>query len=199
MRKIILALALFIFTFTFSICSAESIDQNTASPKPSLVFIYDNNMGKTGPNKSYDTKIKTELETKFNQTFASSYTVIFGDEYLKKMKDAGMADLSVAERADIIPFFKDDNISYVVIFEALPMNNVTSSVSTASYNGIPITIPYTNSTSFVHLKVIDIKLDKYLYNGKFSYNSTWASPSGHITKCYKDAESQVLIPKLLNK
>ena len=65
MRKIILALSRFIF----SICSAEIIDQNIASPKPSLVFIYDNNMGKTGPNNSY-----------------------------------------------------------VVIFEALPMNNVTSNV-----------------------------------------------------------------------
>jgi len=196
MRKIILILSLLIFTF--SICSAESVEQENTT-KRSIVFIYDNNMGKTSPSKSSDKDIKTELQNRFVQTFSGSYAVVLGDEYLKKIKESGMMDLSIAERADIIPFFKNDNISYVVIFESLPMNSVTSSVTTTGYKGMPITIPYSNSTSYVHLKIIDVQLDKYLYNGKFSYNSTWASTSGHITKCYKDAESQVLIPKLLKQ
>lgn len=195
MKKIIFIMSLLIFTF--SPCSADSVEQNNL--KPSIVFIYDNNMGKSSPSKAYNNDIKNELQKKFTQTFSASYKVILGDEYLQKIKDAGLMDLSTSERADLIPFFKDDNISYVVIFESLPMNSIRSSVTATTYKGTPFTFYYTNSTSFLHLKIIDINLNKYLYNGNFSYKSTMASTLGHITKCYKDAEKQVLIPKLLKK
>jgi hypothetical protein len=188
-NKLCIFILLFFLTNLFvPILFAEEKAVEKSDIKQSIVFIYSNNMGKTDLWKSYENDIKTEIQKRFNKTFANNYNVIIGDEYLKKMNDAGMTDLSTAERADILGYFKDNDIDYIVIFETLPMNKENNSF------GILFSMSW---TSFSHLKFIDVKQNKYLYNGKFSYRSQWASVFGHYTKNYQDAEEQVLIPKLL--
>ena len=183
--SILLLISIFLFV---PVVSGEDKLEDRNNIKQSIVFIYSNNMGKTDLGKSYENDIKMEIQKRFSQTFSKNYNVILGDEYLKKMNDAGMTDLSTAERADILGYFKDDDIAYIVIFETLPMNKDSFSFGLYIDN---------NMTSFSHMKFIDVQHNRYLYNGKFSYKSKWASVFGHYTKNYQDAEEQVLLPKLL--
>lgn len=187
-RDYVFILVFILMVLLISVAAAEEKTADKNDTKQSIVFIYSNNMGKTDLWKSYQNDIKTEIQKRFSETFRNNYNVILGDEYLKKMNDAGMTDLSTAERADILGHFKDSDINYVVIFETLPMNKENNSFGIFSDMSM---------TSFSHLKFIDVKQNKYLYNGKFSYRSKFASAFGHYTKNYQDAEQQVLIPKLL--
>ncbi|MDR3560756.1 MAG: hypothetical protein P4N59_04850 [Negativicutes bacterium] len=187
---IIILLFCFMSIFMPLATAAEETAMEKNDIKQSIVFIYSNNMGKTDLSQSYQKDIKTDIQNRFLKTFESNYNVIPGDDYLKKMNDAGMTDLSTAERTDILEYFKDSGAAYIVIFETLPMNKENNSF------GLVVDM---SITSFSHLKFIDVKQNKYLFNGKFSYRTKWGSPFGCYTKNYQDAEEQVLIPKLLSK
>jgi len=179
MKKILTVMITFLILFSGHVFASESAE------KPTLVFIYANNMGKTSPGPNYDDSIKKKLYERFTKSFSPTYNIIIDDKYLRQMHDAGMNDLSSSERADILPFFKNQNISYVVIFEMEPAV-IATSLFTAS------------ESILAQLKLIDVNNNTYLYNGKFTDSfGPFDSITDSVMSMYKEAVTKVLVPKLL--
>ena len=179
MKKIILV----IIAFCLSVSPYFAFAADGTS-KPTIVFIYSSNAG-----KSIDNSMNKEIENKITQSFVANfsgkYNIIVGDSCLDKMKDAGMTDLSLAERSDIISFFAKDNVDYIVIFEGMPFGIVDSTTETAMCGAIPISFTTNTTYSNAILKIIDIKNNVYLYNGRFAYQSEWAPFTGHVEHMFK--------------
>jgi hypothetical protein len=161
--------------------------EDTAN-KPNIVLVYSNNTGNTSLN--YDGDLANKLQDRFTALFSSKYNVIIGSPYSKQLQDAGIMNLSTTERIDIIPYFKKDNIQYIVIFELEPVF-----VSDANQS-------YQIKMGLVHLKIIDVNKNSYLYNGEFMEKSNpflGGGTSGAALQIFKNATKQVFLPKLLNE
>lgn len=176
-RLIVMAL-LFLFLF-----ASLTFADNTPDSKQNIVFICQNDT-KLG---EWDKGNTADLEHRFNKTFSPYFNVLDGEPYLAKMEGAGVKDLSVAERADIISYFTNDNVAYIIIFEPLGIGPL------CFINGCVVP-----GDSYAYLKVINVKGGTYLDNEKLSNGNPMVSRSAQIKQCYKDAVSKILMPKLLN-
>ena len=146
-------------TFFFALllsfaCTTALAAETTATPaKPTVATIYINNAKST-----YDDELSQKLSSRFNRKL-SSFTLQNDPKVVAKLNDAGITDISVAERGDIVQIFADENIDYIVYAEIQP----------------PILAPWVSmfnqgvkATVTIPLKIIDVKNNKYLYNGKFT-------------------------------
>ena len=108
-----------------------------------------------------------------NNALAKHFEVAKSDAAIQKLADAGMTDLSMAERRDIMDALSGDGFDYIICLSVEPF--VRKEKFSVFTQGIEM-------TATVPFKLIDVKGDRYLYNGKFvemQSDSTWIGSVGN--------------------
>lgn len=121
--------------------------------KAKVALLYVNNAKAT-----YDDEINKKMNDNF-ATVLKQYTVIPGQRYVEMLNKIGISDITTAERSDIMGVFQGEDVDYVLYVELQPF--VRKQRVTFFTIGMDI-------TAVVPMKVIDLKGNRYLYNGKFT-------------------------------
>lgn len=163
------ALVLIMLVLCFSIASAEESVAPATPPetkaKPVVATIFVNNAKTT-----YDDDITKKLTDRFNAKLVI-YEVRPGGRYVEKLSKMGVTDVTVAERADIVQAFTGEGIDYLVYAEVQPLiRKEWMSMFNYGYD-IVVVIP---------VKIVDIKNNKYLYNGKFIEQADNSAVIGNV-------------------
>ena len=139
-----------------------------AAEMPRVAIIYANNA-----NTTYDDAINDCILQNLDKELSGKFNVSRSDAVIQKLADKGMTDLSMAERRDIMDVVADEGFDYILCLTLEPFQRKEKfSVFT---QGIEI-------ISTVPVKIIDVKGDRYIYNGKFvekHYDSTWIGTVGN--------------------
>lgn len=139
-----------------------------AAEMPRVAIIYSNNA-----NTTYDDAINDCILQNLDKELSSKFNVSRSDAVIQKLADKGMTDLSMAERRDIMDVVTDEGFDYILCLTLEPFQRKEKfSVFT---QGIEI-------IATVPVKIIDVKGDRYIYNGKFvekHYDSTWIGTVGN--------------------
>ena len=139
-----------------------------AAEMPSVAIIYANNA-----NTTYDDAINDCILQNLDKELSGKFNVSRSDAVIQKLADKGMTDLSMAERRDIMDVVADEGFDYIICLTLEPFQRKEKfSVFT---QGIEI-------IATVPVKIIDVKGDRYIYNGKFvekHYDSTWIGTVGN--------------------
>lgn len=134
---------------------------------PNVAILYINNSKST-----YDDEVDMSvLPNLGNSLPADKYNLVDGAIYLERLNKVGIADLSTAERADILDAFRGDDIDYIVIMEIQPF--IARDKMTFFTVGKDI-------TTAVPFKIIDVVNGRYLYNGKFTEKASGSTMVGLI-------------------
>ena len=148
------------------VCAACSVAM--ATPLPRVAVVYVNNAKTT-----YDAELDDCVLTNLNGALAKHFEVAKNDAALQKLASAGMTDLSMAERRDIIDALSGEGFDYIICLSVEPF--VRKEKFSVFTQGIEM-------TATVPFKLIDVKGDRYLYNGKFvemQSDSTWIGSVGN--------------------
>lgn len=140
-----------VFALDPSTITAGSSDQDNTKVRVALLFV-DN------AKSTYDDEINKKMNENFDNIL-KEYKVIPGQRYVEMLNKIGISDITTAERSDIVEVFKGEDIDYVLYVELQPFVR-KERITMFSY-GIDI-------TAIVPVKIIDLKSNKYLYNGKFT-------------------------------
>ena len=139
-----------------------------AAEMPRVAIIYANNA-----NTTYDDAINDCILQNLDKELSGKFNVSRSDAVIQKLADKGMTDLSMAERRDIMDVVADEGFDYIICLTLEPFQRKEKfSVFT---QGIEI-------IATVPVKIIDVKGDRYIYNGKFvekHYDSTWIGTVGN--------------------
>lgn len=139
-----------------------------AAEMPRVAIIYSNNA-----NTTYDDAINDCILQNLDKELSGKFNVSRSDAVIQKLADKGMTDLSMAERRDIMDVVADEGFDYILCLTLEPFQRKEKfSVFT---QGIEI-------IATVPVKIIDVKGDRYIYNGKFvekHYDSTWIGTVGN--------------------
>lgn len=139
-----------------------------AAEMPRVAIIYANNA-----NTTYDDAINDCILQNLDKELSGKFNVSRSDSVIQKLADKGMTDLSMAERRDIMDVVADEGFDYIICLTLEPFQRKEKfSVFT---QGIEI-------IASVPVKIIDVKGDRYIYNGKFvekHYDSTWIGTVGN--------------------
>ncbi|MEI6286944.1 MAG: hypothetical protein WCP79_10625 [Bacillota bacterium] len=141
--------------YSFLVCAANSdsvVNSEYLKAKPVVVTFYVNNAKST-----CDSEILKKVTDRFNAKLVR-YNLRSGSGYVDRLKKYGIVDMTTAERADIITVFTDENVDYVVYVEVQPV--IIANSDTVLTRGIKATVT-------LSVKIIDVKKNKYLFNGKF--------------------------------
>lgn len=167
MKRILICL--FSLLVIANICFAKEIsnadDQKIETKKVSVALLYVNNSKTT-----YDDELNKKMMENFD-SLLKNYNVIHGGRYVELLNKTGIADIATAERTDIIEAFKGEDIDYVLFAELQPFVR-KERITFFSY-GIDM-------TGIVPIKIIDLKNNKYLYNGKFTEFASASTMMGSI-------------------
>ena len=168
-RLLAAALALVILQFSFSIASAEEsvvpVKSAETKAKPVVATIFVNNAKTT-----FDDEITKKLTDRFNAKLVM-YDVRPGDKYVEKLSKMGVTDVTIAERSDIVQAFAGEGVDYLVYAEVQPLiRKEWMSMFNYGYD-IVVVIP---------VKIVDIKNNKYLYNGKFIEQADNSAVIGNV-------------------
>jgi len=159
MKKLILFMTMLIVLLGATTSFAEE--------RPQVAVLYVNN-AKTTYDADLDNSILNNLAKCINP---QKYIYVNGNPYIEKLRKAGIDDISMAERADIVDAFSGEGIDYIVFLEVQPLVR-KEKLSFFTY-GIDI-------TAVVPFKVIDLVNGKYLYNGKFSEKASESTALGGL-------------------
>jgi len=139
-----------------------------AAEVPRVAIIYSNNA-----NTTYDDAINDCILKNLDETLSGKFAVSKSDAVLKKLADRGMTDLSMAERRDIMDAVADEGFDYILCISVEPLQRKEKFSLFTQGIEIIATVPF---------KLIDVKGDRYLYNGKFTEkqsDSTWIGSVGN--------------------
>ena len=136
-----------------------------ADEKPIVATIYINNA-----NSTYDAEITQKLTDRFNAKL-TMYNIQPGNKYIERLNKMGITDITTAERADLVQAFSGENIDYVVFAEVQPP--ILKHWMSMFNVGV-------NATVTIPVKIIDIKKNVYLYNGKFTKNADNSAVLGNV-------------------
>lgn len=162
MMSLVLVMVLSIANISF----ANELDITPENKtKPVVATIYINNAKST-----YDAEIMKKITERFNAKLGS-YNVVTGEKYVEKLNKIGVTDITVAERTDIVQVFADEGVDYVVYAEVQP----PIFKQWVSFFNVGVA-----ATVTIPVKIIDIKNNKYLYNGKFTEQADNSSMLGGV-------------------
>lgn len=183
MKKILLCLfsLLLIANICFAAEAPTTDGQKVETKKVSVALLYVNNAKST-----YDDEINKKMMGNFD-SLLKNYTVIPGERYIELLNKTGIADITTAERTDIVEVFKGENIDYVLFAEIQPFVR-KERIAFFSY-GIDM-------TAIVPIKIIELKNNKYLYNGKFT---EFASDSTMLGSIGNKSVSLTALDKVIEK
>ncbi|MGM9529526.1 MAG: hypothetical protein ACI3XH_05950 [Phascolarctobacterium sp.] len=124
-----------------------------AAEKPTVAVMYVNHA-----ETKYDAEIDSYMLGELQKMVpATNYNYVDGAGLVYKLNQIGITDISTAERADIIDALEGEKVDYVLYCEIQPFVR-KEKVHMFNY-GIEM-------TTQVPIKIIDVKNNKYLYNGK---------------------------------
>ncbi|WP_371381455.1 hypothetical protein [Sporomusa aerivorans] len=142
MKRILLIILMIILSLGTVQAHASDISQNEKQILP--VLIVNNSYSGTGPATSkYKSELSSILANQITKSLDAKYNVDLIDNTFN------ILDVASTEKNDILDMFKDTNYSIIILVEILPYH-------TEMYG----------SFGSIHMKILDIKNQKYLYNGK---------------------------------
>ena len=147
----------------FAATSAAPV-QAGARKKIAIMFV---NNAKT----TYDGELNSAIGRNFDQLFAAKYEMISGGKYIELLNKVGIVDVAAAERADIMAVVKGEDLDYILYAELQPF--LRKEKITAFTYGIEM-------TAIMPIKIIDVKQNVYVYNGKFTEIAKDSSAVGGI-------------------
>lgn len=134
---------------------------------PKVAVLYINNSKTT-----YDDEIdKVMLDTLAKSLDKNVYVCVDGQPYIERLSKIGIVDITTAERADIIDAFAGEDIDYAIFMQVDPF--IRKDKQTFFTVGKEM-------TAFIPFKIIDLKNNRYLYNGKFTEIAKDSSMLGDI-------------------
>ena len=148
------------------VCAMASV--TSAATLPRVALIYTNNA-----NTTYDTELDSCVLDNLNKTLSQHFEVVKNDTVVQKLADMGMTDLSMAERRDILDAVAGEECTYVICLSLEPFQRKEKITFFTQGIEMIATVP---------CKIIDVKNDRYIYNGKFvekQSDSTWIGSVGN--------------------
>jgi len=136
------------------------------SPKKKLALMFVNNARTT-----YDAELNAMIAENFDKVLKPRVAVLTGTKYVELLNKAGIVDITTAERADIISVVKGEDVDYIFYAELQPF--VRKEKITFFTYGLEM-------TAVMPIKIIDVKNNVYLYNGKFTELAKDSSAIGGI-------------------
>lgn len=174
MKKIFLRslLVFFCWTLLWSAAFAEIkfdttiTDPATVTPKKKIALLYVNNAKTT-----YDIELNAMVMENFDAILKPKYEVLPGAKYIEKLNKMGIADITTAERADILSIVKGEDVDYIFYSELQPFLRKEK---------ITFFTIGKEMTAIMPIKIIDVKQNVYIYNGKFTEIAKDSSAVGGI-------------------
>ena len=162
MKKMILRSLLILFCWSAlwsAAFAAVTFDTNIPDPakvstKKKIALMFVNNAKTT-----YDAELNAMVMENFDTTLKPKYEVNSGAKYVELLNKAGIVDITTAERADIMAVVKGEDVDYIFYAELQPF--VRKEKMTFFTYGLDM-------TAIVPIKIIDLKQNAYIYNGKFT-------------------------------
>lgn len=175
MKKVLfLALCMFMFSLVSPVLAAEPMTASTPEDKPVVALLFVNNAKTT-----FDDELTDKVLSNVKKTLGTAYVVKEGTPYVEKLNKQGIADISTAERSDIVDTLKGEDIDYALYVEIQPFVR-KEKVSFFSYG--------LDMTAVVPIKIISIAENKYNYNGKIvelASEGTMIGGLGNKSVCLK--------------
>lgn len=141
-------------------------DSTNTVPKKKIALMFVNSAKTT-----YDNELNAMIRENFDQLLLPKYEVVPGAKYVELLNKAGIVDITTAERADIMAAVKGEDIDYIFYAELQPF--VRKEKVTYFTYGLEM-------TAVVPIKIIDVKENRYIYNGKFTEIAKDSSAIGGI-------------------
>lgn len=194
MKKFFVLLTVLLFCFTsFVFANDNDVKDNTSKPQlfserlknfyeqqekekirnanlenmPKVAVLYINN-SQTTYNDEIDEIMINMLKDIVDY---DTYQYIDGAPYIERLSKIGIVDITTAERADIIDAFEGEDIDYAIFLQVDPF---------IRKDKVTFFTVGKEMTAFVPFKIIDIKNNRYLYNGKFTEIAKDSSMLGDI-------------------
>jgi hypothetical protein len=136
-------------TQIFVYAAPDSSTSTTQNEKKKVALIVVNNENATGVKQS---KIEELWINPICNNLSERYNVSGDQKYYEKFKSAGYFTIIDAEKSDIIDVLQNDNLDYVILVEFLLADKGDS---------------YADDTYHIQMRILDIKANKNIYNGKF--------------------------------
>lgn len=134
---------------------------------PKVAVMYINN-SQTTYNDEIDQLVLNNLAKAVDY---DTYQYIDGKPYIERLSKIGIVDITTAERADIIDAFEGEDIDYAVFVQIDPFIRKDKVTFFTVGKEMTANVPF---------KIIDVKNNKYLYNGKFTEIAKDSSMIGGI-------------------
>lgn len=145
----------------------EKIRNANLENMPKVAVLYINN-SQTTYNDEIDEIMLNMLKEVVDY---DTYQYVDGAPYIERLSKIGIVDITTAERADIIDAFEGEDIDYAIFLQVDPF---------IRKDKVTFFTVGKEMTAFVPFKIIDIKNNRYLYNGKFTEIAKDSSMLGDI-------------------
>lgn len=145
---------------------AAFADPGAGESKKKIALLFVNNAKST-----FDAELNTMVTDNFDAILKPKYEVLPGAKYVELLNKVGIADITTAERADIMSVVKGEDVDYIFFAELQPF--VRKEKITYFTYGLDM-------TAIVPVKIIDVKQNVYIYNGKFTELAKDSSAFGGI-------------------
>ena len=146
--------------------AAGDVAPSQAGARKKITIMFVNNAKTT-----YDGELNSAIGRNFDQLFAAKYEMLPGGKYIELLNKVGIVDVAAAERADVMAVVKGEDLDYILYAELQPF--LRKEKITAFTYGIEM-------TAIMPIKIIDVKQNVYLYNGKFTEIAKDSSAVGGI-------------------
>ena len=154
MKKILSLVLLFVLLCSGTALAEKRLPLVRQGPRPKVAVLY-LNQSEAAYHKSVD---KTILENLNEELMYLSVDVVDSRPFMQRLKKNGVADFAMAERRDLTEVFHGSNVDYVICVQVDPFyRKATTSVFS---KGVKM-------TASVPFRMIDLKNDRFIYNGKF--------------------------------
>lgn len=133
---------------------AKSVRKLDPAKMPIVAVMYINNAKTT-----YDGEIDELLVGMLSKNIdAETFHYVNGDPFVAKLAQMGLVDLTTAERSDVVKAFEGENVDYVVFLQVDEFTRKDKMTFFTVGKEMTANVPF---------KMIDVKNNQYLYNGKF--------------------------------
>ena len=151
MKKILLIIL--VLSLSMGLCNAANNDKETTHNQEIPILIINNSYPDTRKTLA---KVKSDLPIILSKQVSTTLSPKFRTTLVDNTY--GLVDVSSAEKNDLLTLFKETNYPVMLLIEILPVQLAGGFIPDDSVT--------------IHLKILDVKNENYLYNGKL-----WATKS----------------------
>lgn len=178
MKKTITLAMLLLFVFSATSYGKEA---EIAPQAPSVLLIFYDHNKAVWPSKEIwptDTPKNDQqiiMNTTKDELTKNHFIVVESLPYSERLGQAG-TDVASVERADLLDLYKDVACDYILLVELL--NTQGGNFANDSLLGY-FSLGYRGTA---HVKLMDVKNNRYLYNATIAESTTWGSSKAPIRK-----------------